>query len=60
IYNPNVSVFHGYRRESYKSLKFLRIHINSIIKYFNKWGWFTDNGRKETNERCIRLYKEGK
>ncbi|MDE5808440.1 MAG: glycosyltransferase family 2 protein [Muribaculaceae bacterium] len=55
LYYPKVSVYHAYRRESYKSLKFLRIHINSIIKYFNKWGWFVDHERERVNRRSLRL-----
>ncbi len=55
LYYPDVSVYHAYHRDSYKSLKYLRIHIHSIIKYFNKWGWFNDPERKKVNDRSLRL-----
>ena len=57
LFTPDVSVFHAYKRESYKSLKYLKVHIHSVIKYFNKWGWFVDNERRKMNERCIRLIR---
>ena len=58
MFYPGVSVYHAYRRESYKSFKFLKIHINSIIKYFNKWGWFVDKERDEINKRSLRLLQK--
>ena len=58
LFNPEVSVYHAYRRESYKSFKFLKIHINSVIKYFNKWGWFIDPERDEVNKRSLRLLQK--
>ncbi len=49
VYYPVESIIHGYRRASYKSLKLLRHHLNSSIKYFNKWGWFSDKERTIIN-----------
>lgn len=37
IFNPQVSVTHLWDRASSKKLKFLFIHISSMIKYFIKW-----------------------
>lgn len=53
IYYPVVSVFHGYDSGANKSLKLFRIFLSSAVKYFNKWGWFFDNGRKDANGAAI-------
>ncbi len=47
IYFPGAFVYHEYAKGSYKSNKQLMFHINSAIKYFNKWGWFFDEERKK-------------
>lgn len=49
IYWPRAEVIHTYRSASYHSLRMLRIHIVSIVKYFNKWGWFRDPERTRLN-----------
>lgn len=38
-YYPEVSVYHAHQRASAKSLRMLLIHIQNMIRYFNKWGW---------------------
>jgi GT2 family glycosyltransferase len=53
IFYPHVSITHGYEAASYKSFKMLKIHTQSIIRYFNKWGWFFDKRRKQTNKRIL-------
>ena len=53
LFYPDVEVYHAYKRDSYKHLKFLGMHISSIIKYFNKWGWIFDSRRKEINQRSL-------
>lgn len=50
VYYPTVSIIHGYRKASYKSLHLMRQHLTSSIKYFNKWGWFIDKERWLTNK----------
>ena len=37
IFNPDFKVIHLWERASSKKLKFLFIHISSMIKYFKKW-----------------------
>ena len=37
IFNPKISAVHGWERSSAKNIKFLLIHINSMIKFFWKW-----------------------
>jgi len=53
VYYPEVSVFHGYERGSHKNLILLKHHIESAIKYFNKWGWFFDKERHEINQKVL-------
>jgi GT2 family glycosyltransferase len=49
VYYPTVSIIHGYSKASYKSLRLMRHHILSSIKYFNKWGWLFDRKRNNIN-----------
>jgi len=49
VYNPSVSIIHGYAKASYKNLNLLVHHLKSSIKYFNKWGWFKDKERSMIN-----------
>lgn len=50
IFYPEVSIYHLYERGSYHNKKLLFLHIKSIIKYFNKWGWFFDSTRRKRNK----------
>ena len=58
IFFPEVSVVHEYEKGSYKNKKLLKYHIKSIIKYFNKWGWFFDSKRNKKNKYCISQIKD--
>jgi GT2 family glycosyltransferase len=49
VYYPEVSIYHQYRKGSYKQFRHLKYHIVSAIKYFNKWGWFFDRERRKIN-----------
>ncbi len=51
MYWPGVSIVHEHAAESRKSKKMLKIHISNMIKYFNKWGWLIDPGRRRLNRR---------
>ncbi len=53
IYYPGVTIIHEHMRESYKTLRFLKYHMKSAVRYFNKWGWFFDRERREINRRAI-------
>ena len=53
LYYPCVSIYHTFTRGSRKSLRLLIIHIQSIIKYFNKWGWIKDEERKKINRNVM-------
>ena len=52
-YYPGSTVIHVAQAKSYKNIKFLSYHIFSAIKYFNKWGWFTDKKRNKLNNLCL-------
>lgn len=57
IYYPKSEIFHGYARESAKNIKLLKIAIESSIYYFNKWGWFIDQERREINKTAGQIYE---
>ena len=57
VYYPLVSVYHEYAKESYKNKKLLKYHIQSIIRYFNKWGWVFDKKRTIINKKFLLKYK---
>lgn len=56
VYYPNVTVVHAHKKESFKNKMMLKSHIQSALRYFNKWGWFFDNYRKEINKRIESQY----
>jgi len=58
IFYPHVSIYHEYAKGSYENNKMLKMHISSVIKYFNKWGWIFDRKRKLRNRQCISRLKE--
>lgn len=53
LYLPDITVTHHFQKSSYKNLGLLLIHMRSVISYFNKWGWFFDQGRKNLNRKCL-------
>lgn len=57
IFYPNVHIYHEYGKGSYRSIRLLWIHITSMIKYFNKWGWIMDEKRERTNKRILEQLK---
>ena len=57
IYYPYVHIYHEHQKGSYKNLKLLEIHIESAIKYFNKWGWFNDLERETINRKILEKLK---
>ncbi len=40
VYFPGASVIHKWEKGSHKNKKLFRIHVESMIKYFCKWGIF--------------------
>ncbi len=53
LFYPNVTITHAHRAASYKSKKYLWIHITNLCRYFNKWGWFYDKERKRVNQETL-------
>lgn len=53
VYYPKVFVYHLHAAESYHSKRMLKIHIQNMIKYFNKWGWLFDSERKRFNKETL-------
>lgn len=53
ILHPDFCITHRHEKGSSKSAKMLYYHIESAIKYFNKFGWFNDPIRKKFNKEVI-------
>ena len=49
LYYPEWSIVHAHARDSYKDKHMLRIHIQNLCLYFNKWGWLFDKERQIFN-----------
>lgn len=49
LYYPEWTVTHAHTRASYKEKHMLRIHIQNMCRYFNKWGWLFDRERRRFN-----------
>ncbi|WP_313654078.1 glycosyltransferase family 2 protein [Pantoea sp.] len=56
-YFPGSEVIHESQRRSYTDIKFLFYHAASAIKYFNKWGWFSDRQRNYLNKKALESIK---
>lgn len=50
IYYPHVEIIHNHAREAHINKKMFWVFIKSLIKYFNKWGWFCDKERQLWNQ----------
>ncbi len=53
LFVPDVQIIHAHAAESYKSRKMLKVHIQNMIRYFNKWGWFFDRERRSVNRKVL-------
>jgi GT2 family glycosyltransferase len=49
VFFPEVMVYHKHSRGSYRATNLFLRHIQSAIKYFNKWGWLYDQERERIN-----------
>ena len=54
VFFPEVSIVHGFKKESANFNKLLYYHLQSAFYYFNKWGWFFDKERAEINLKIIK------
>lgn len=50
MYCPDTTVIHLWEKGSHKSLKLFRIHIDSWIKYFRKWGLSSHSNKMRKTE----------
>jgi len=53
IYFPEVAIYHGYEKGSYRSFRLMMHHVVSAVRYFQKWGWFSDARRIAINQEAI-------
>jgi hypothetical protein len=51
---PSATIVHSYGKGSYKRSGLFWHHIVSAIKYFNKWGWFSNKSRNEINNKLLK------
>jgi GT2 family glycosyltransferase len=51
IYFPEVAIYHHYGKGSYRNPRLMMYHIVSAVRYFQKWGWFSDQERVRINEK---------
>ncbi len=58
VFYPEAVIYHCNQKDSYKNAVKLMHHISSAITYFNKWGWFNDDERKDINERVLLNFSE--
>ena len=58
LFFPNVSIFHKFNRGSHRSLRLFLIHTMSMVRYFNKFGWFYDKERHHFNRQLIQEIKK--
>ena len=53
LFFPSVSIYHRFSRLSYHNWRLSLAHMVSVVKYFNKWGWVYDRGRRRFNKRLL-------
>jgi hypothetical protein len=56
LFLPQFQIYHHYGKGSYHSIHLLRIHIQSAVKYFNKWGWIFDHERRVINKKTLNQF----
>ena len=49
LYYPQWTIVHAHAQASYTNQHMLRIHIQNMCRYFNKWGWLFDRERARFN-----------
>jgi GT2 family glycosyltransferase len=54
IYFPEVAIVHRYQKGSYRSVRLLVHHVISAVRYFQKWGWYSDTERLKINQETTR------
>ena len=57
LFYPSVSIYHRFSRLSYHKWHLSFVHMISVIKYFNKWGWIYDGARRRFNKTLLKELK---
>ena len=57
LFFPSVSIYHRFSRLSYHNWRMSVVHIVNVVRYFNKWGWFYDRGRRRFNKKLLKELK---
>lgn len=57
IFYPDQNVVHAHEVKSFKNKKMLKTYVQSMIYYFNKWGWFFDKQRRKINSSTLKQIK---
>lgn len=58
LFFPSVSIYHRFSRLSYHKWSLSLVHMISVVKYFNKWGWIYDSGRRRFNKGLLKKLKK--
>lgn len=53
MYWPEAKVYHVAHTDSHHNLRLMIVHLQSMIKYYNKWGWIERN-RSGINDRVVK------
>lgn len=62
VFLPEARIEHGFAKASYRNRKLMLAHIQSAVRYFNKWGWIFDRQRNKANaqaRQAIQRYPAG-
>ena len=51
---PDFVITHKYGGATRKSLRMFIIHAFNMCRYFNKWGWIFDKGRRDLNNYTLK------
>lgn len=58
LYYPFCAITHKHGKGSYLNKRLLMYHLDSSIRYFNKWGWLFDKNRKKVNNKVLDQIKK--
>jgi GT2 family glycosyltransferase len=59
VFYPDVAITHGYAKGSYSNRRLLKLHLQSAIRYFSKWGWIFDAERERLNRKTAPVGRSG-
>lgn len=59
VYFPGATIYHRRDLVSGDAVNRMLHKIRSVVQYFNKWGWFSDEERDRINEQILRSYMGG-